>query len=84
MAVKTKIIKIGNSQGVRIPKSFLAQLNFPTDIEIDIRNDGLILRPIAAARQGWDTAFATMAQAGDDALLDDNTLSRWDETEWEW
>ncbi len=85
MVVKTKIIKIGNSQGVRIPKSLLEQLNFSTEIEIDIQDNQLVLRPISPARKGWDAAFAEMAARGDDRLPEIAVpATEWDETEWEW
>ncbi len=85
MAIKTKLIKIGNSQGIRIPKSILKQLNFTSEVEIDIQDNQLVLRPLATARHGWDTAFSAMAQAGDDLLLDGDTApSQWDDAEWVW
>ncbi len=85
MTVKTKIIKIGNSQGIRIPKSLLEQLDFSGEVEIDIQDNQLVLRPISPARKNWDAAFAKMAERGDDRLPD-NALpaTEWDETEWEW
>jgi hypothetical protein len=45
-----------------------------------------VIRPIKKPRAGWATAFQTMAQRGDDALLDEVTpsLSDWDEGEWQW
>ena len=83
-AIKTKIVKIGNSRGVRIPKLLLEQAGFIEEVEIVVDNDQLILRPVAGPRAGWDEAFRRMAAAGDDKLLDPETLTMWDETEWEW
>ena len=84
MAVKTKIIKIGNSRGVRIPKPFLEQLDFSGEVEIAIQDNQLVLRPISPARKNWDTAFAQMAARGDDRLPDETPATKWDETEWAW
>jgi hypothetical protein len=35
-------------------------------------------------RYGWDESFRSMAEKGDDALLDDSVPTDWDEVEWEW
>lgn len=85
--IKTHIIQIGNSQGIRIPKILLDQLNWPDDIELTIEEDQLIVRPVqSAVRVGWEQQFKIMAERGDDYLVDgDNTsLTDWDEEEWEW
>ena len=84
--MKTRIIRIGNSRGIRIPKPLLEQTGLEGEVEITAREDSLVIRPAARPRAGWEEAFAAMAQRGDDALLDDvpPTLSAWDEEEWEW
>ena len=85
-ATKTKIIKIGNSQGLRIPKFILDQLDLGTEVELQIQADGLLIRPARKPREGWEEAFQKMAANQDDQLLDAEsiTLSSWDEEEWEW
>jgi hypothetical protein len=42
------------------------------------------IRPAASARAGWTEQFRAMAEHGDDRLLDDTTLTVWDEIEWQW
>lgn len=83
-AVKTRIIKIGNSQGIRIPKLLLEQSGMKGEVEIDFDGDQLTIRSVAHPRAGWDEAFARMAANGDDVMLDESTPTEWDETEWEW
>jgi antitoxin MazE len=85
--VKTKIVKMGNSQGVRIPKPVLEQVGLSGPVEIEVQTDQLILRAAALPpRHGWDEAFQRMAANGDDALLDAEALtaSEWDNEEWQW
>jgi len=83
---RTRIIKIGNSQGVRIPKVLLEQLGFGNEIEIAVQDNQLVLRPVKRSRQGWAEQFRLMAERGDDQLVDGDgvALSSWDDTEWEW
>ena len=84
--MKTRIVPIGNSKGVRIPKPLLEQTGLVGEVEISAENDVLVIRPVKKPRAGWATAFQEMAQRGDDALLDEvaPSLSGWDEGEWEW
>ena len=84
--MKTRIVPIGNSQGIRIPKPLLAQTGLSGEVEISAEDDALMIRPVKKPRAGWATAFQQMAQRGDDALLDEvaSSLSSWDEGEWVW
>jgi len=84
--MKAAIIKIGNSQGIRIPKPILQQCGFRDEVELEVQAQGLVIRPVKRPRQTWDTAFHTMAIHGDDALLDADSgpQTSWDNEEWEW
>lgn len=84
MPVKTRIVRIGNSQGVRIPKPLLDQAGLPAEVELDVQGGTIVIRAANRARQGWDAAFEAMAAAGDDALLDEPTPTAWEAAEWEW
>lgn len=85
--MKTKIIKIGNSRGIRIPKSFIDESGLKNEVELEINEGKIIIKPISKAREVWVSAFQKMAKAGDDSLLDSDILPKqtnWDEEEWEW
>lgn len=83
--VKTRIIKIGNSQGVRIPKFLLDQTNLGDEVELEAQEGHIIIRATHSARSGWEEQFRMMAKAGDDLLLDEELLpTTFDEEEWAW
>lgn len=84
--IKTRMVKIGNSQGVRIPKVVVEQLGLASEIELEVQDGQLVIRPARQARLGWDEQFRQMAERGDDQLLDAGTpsFSTWDEEEWAW
>jgi antitoxin MazE len=86
MPIRARIIKIGNSQGIRIPKPVLEQVGWTGEVEIEVQDGRIVLSPVPGARAGWAAAFEAMAQAGHDELLDgDESLpTLWDEQEWEW
>jgi antitoxin MazE len=83
--MKTRIIQIGNSRGIRIPKTLLKQTGLDGEVEILAKNGSLVIRSVKKPRAGWAAAFEEMARRGDDALLDDGpSLSSWDKENWEW
>jgi antitoxin MazE len=84
--LKTRIIKIGNSQGIRIPKLLLDQLGLEDEVELEVQENQLVIRSTHQPRAGWDEQFRQMAERGDDALLDAEAdkLSQWDQDEWVW
>ncbi|MHC0062620.1 AbrB/MazE/SpoVT family DNA-binding domain-containing protein [Nostoc sp. UIC 10890] len=83
-AIRTRIVKIGNSQGIRIPKLLLEQSGIGEEVEIEIQDCHLIVRAASQSRHGWEEAFATMANQHDDTLLDDAITTEWEHLEWEW
>jgi antitoxin MazE len=86
IGITTRVVKIGNSRGIRIPKPLLDQLGLAEEVELVVEGDQLIIRPIRRPRDGWDEQFELMAERGDDRLLDAEapSLTRWDAEEWEW
>ena len=67
--MKTKIVRIGNSRGIRIPKSLLHQCHLDGPVEVDVQGNQLVVRSLARPRNGWEDAFRAMHQAGDDNSL---------------
>jgi len=82
--MKAKIIRIGNSQGIRIPKPLLEQTGLSEDVELEVRADEIVIRSARSPRTDWAAAFEKMARAGDDVLLEEVTETDWDRAEWEW
>ena len=80
--MRASIIQIGNSRGIRIPKSILEQCGFKKDVELEVAGGALVIKP-CKTRYGWDDAFKKMAECGDDRLIN-LPNSEWDFKEWEW
>jgi antitoxin MazE len=81
---RARIVRIGNSRGIRIPKVWLEQLNFGDEVELAIQQDSLVVRPAHSPREGWSAAFQEMAEQHDDVLLDQPQATDWDREEWQW
>jgi antitoxin MazE len=83
--MRTRIVRIGNSQGIRIARQLLEQTGLRDEVEIEAEGNTLVIRPVAVPRAGWAEAFQAMSRQGDDALLDDDLVANpWDEDEWRW
>ncbi len=83
----TKVIKIGNSRGIRIPKSILEQSRIKDEVELVIKNGSIIIKSVQNKRENWDKAFNLMSINKDDILLDKEYLKKqnvWDNDEWVW
>ncbi len=84
--MKSNVIRIGNSRGVRIPKALLEQCCLGDAVEMQVRAGALVIRPARRPRTGWAEAFSEMARRSDDALLDAGGMAptRWENDEWRW
>ena len=84
--MRTRLVRIWNSQGIRIPKSVLDQVGLSGEVELTVLEGSLVLAPVRAARAGWADAFSAMAERGNDVLADGelHALSTFDEDEWQW
>ena len=68
--MRAAIHRIGNSQGIILPKALLAQLGLTNEVEMEIEQNAIVLRkPDRAPREGWPEASKAIAAAGDDALV---------------
>ena len=82
--MKTKLIKIGNSRGVRIPKPLIEEAGLGTEVQLRVVGSGLLIEDASAPRTGWDKAAQRLRESGDDGLLDEPLPSDFDDTEWVW
>ncbi len=84
--MRAKIVKIGNSQGVRIPKPLIEEAGLSGEVELRVEDGAIVIEPYRVVREGWADAFRAMAGAGEDPLLDGDqrAASAWDDEDWEW
>lgn len=84
--MRARIVKIGNSQGIRIPKPLLEQTGIDEDVELEVEKNKLVIRPATHPREGWEDEFRAMAENEDDLLIsgEEDISHAWDEKEWRW
>jgi antitoxin MazE len=83
---KARLVRIGNSRGVRIPKPLIDQAGLRDEVDLAVHNGSVIIRSRYAPRAGWSEAFAAMRRRGDDELVDSpaSSITMFDRTQWEW
>jgi antitoxin MazE len=84
MATKTRIVQIGNSRGIRVPRALLEQAELGDEVELQAEPGRLIVRAARRARSGWGEAARAMRARGHDRLTEAPTLTQFDRDEWTW
>ncbi|GAA4410106.1 hypothetical protein GCM10023187_34280 [Nibrella viscosa] len=81
------IRKIGNSQGILLPRPLLQQVGIEGVVDIEVTEGALVLRPVQPhPRAGWDDAFRQALERGDEPEADffEGIPNSFDDTEWSW
>lgn len=81
--MKAQIIRIGNSQGVRIPKTLLEDGKLSGEVELELHEDGILIRSLQKPRANWDAAFRTVADTDDDQQPSE-IPTEFEKKEWQW
>jgi antitoxin MazE len=79
--VRAKLVKIGNSRGVRLAKPLLEVAGLADEDEIEAAPGVLTIRPSAQPRAGWAEAASSFQPEG---LIDEMSATRFDAEEWTW
>lgn len=83
--MRTELVRIGNSRGIRIPKPIIEQCGLGERVEVRVENDRLIISPERRPRQGWEDAFrASCDSAHDELMLETAESNEFDREEWRW
>lgn len=83
--LETRLIRIGNSRGIRLPKPLIEQAGLDDDVVLVLQDGGILIAPSQELhRAGWAQAAQQLATSGDGQLLDPPTTTRFDDQEWEW
>jgi len=81
VVVRARLIKIGNSRGIRLAKPLLEVAGLADEVEIEAAPGLLTIRPLAHPRAGWAEAASSFQPEG---LLDEMSATRLDDEEWSW
>jgi antitoxin MazE len=82
--MKSRLVAVGNSRGVRLPKPLLEQAGLPDEVELEVRGNTIVIAPSRRPRAGWAEAAADLCASDGARLLDEPTSTRFDEGQWRW
>lgn len=82
--MKSRIVQIGNSRGIRLPKVLLDESQLTDEVELEAEPGRIVIRRGKRPRTGWAAAARRMRERGEDRLLDPITPTQFDEKEWKW
>lgn len=82
--MKARLIRIGNSRGIRLPKPLIVQAGLTDEVELRVKDGAIVIKPASTPRAGWAEAAREIRDRGEDRLLDPPAPKRFDEEEWEW
>ena len=82
--MKARIVKIGNSRGVRLPKALLEQSGLGEEVELRVQPGAILIQSASQPRAGWSDAAHRLATEELGGLLDPPTPTAFDESEWRW
>jgi len=83
--MKIKLINIGNSKGLRLSKALIQQYNITEDIQLELKEDGILLKPLTKPRTGWSEQFEKAVKPIENQ--EKNWIeahNRFDKEEWTW
>lgn len=82
--MKTRLVQIGNSRGIRLPKPLIEEAGLGDEVELRIREGAILIMPVRAPRAGWRDTAKELRRRGEHGLLDAPTPTRFHREDWEW
>ena len=82
--MKARLVRIGNSRGVRLPKPLIEEARLKEEVQLRVRDGALIITSRTRPRSGWAEAARQIRHQNQDRLLDDPTITEFDQKEWRW
>ncbi len=84
--MKSRIVKIGNSKGIRIPKALIEECKLSGDVELEVVSNGLLIKPSKAPRIKWSDAFKRMSNNDEDEMIVENSEAQtsFEKEKWRW
>jgi antitoxin MazE len=82
--MRARLVRIGNSRGVRLPKPLIEEAGLTDEVEVRIRGGAIVIARASPPRAGWAEAARRLRQRGEDRLLEAPTPTRFDGEEWTW
>jgi antitoxin MazE len=81
--MKTKLVPIGNSRGVRLPKPLIEEARLEDEVDISVRGNTIVISAARTPREGWAEAAEKLHAEGGDSILIESVQNEFDK-DWDW
>ena len=68
MTIEARLVKIGNSRGIRLPKAMINRYGFGDKVLLEERPDGILIHTDMEGKLSWEETYKAMAQSDEDWL----------------
>ena len=83
--MKAQIIQIGNSQGIRIPKTLLSETKISGEVELEVHPEGILIKSVKRPRSDWDERFQRAAEHDEELSHgEERVATNFEKKEWQW
>ena len=82
--MKAKLVRIGNSRGVRLPRPLILEAGLPDEVELRVEQRTIVIGPGRSSRDGWAEAARRMRAAGEDEPIATDLCTHFEDNEWQW
>lgn len=85
--MRAKLVRIGNSRGIRLPKPLIEEAGLDRDgdeVELRVEHGSIVITSVRSPRSGWSDAAASLAKRGDQGLVDPAQGTRFERRDWAW
>jgi len=82
--MKTRLVQIGKSRGLRLPKPLIEKAGLKEGVEITLRDGAIVITSAEHPRADWGAAVSLLLKRREDYVLDEPTPTVCDDEEWEW
>lgn len=82
--MKTRLVRIGNSRGIRLPKPLIEEAGLSDEVEIKAQEGSIVILPLIGVRRGWAEAARQLRGRKGDQLLQESGGTRFDDEDWKW
>ena len=73
--VELKVVRIGNSRGVRLPKAVIERYQIKDALVLEVREEGLLLRGTQDKRMTWEETYRAASREAEDWSDFDTTIA---------
>ena len=82
--MKTRLVRIGNSRGLRLPKPLIEEAGLKDEVDVTLRDGALVITSADHPRAGWEAAVQLLLERREDYRFEEPAPTRFDDEEWEW